>query len=54
MSVDATGTFKVQVKMGKESFLRNSDGTAIAFRPGKAASISIGEVSTDRVPAERK
>lgn len=53
-SVGVTGTFKVQVKMGKESFLRNSDGTAIAFLSGKATSISIGEVGIDQVPAERK
>lgn len=51
---DATGAFKVQVKMGKESFLRNSQGTAIAFLPGKAATVTVGEVGRDHVQTKEK
>jgi hypothetical protein len=53
-SPDAAGTFEIGLETGKSTFLRNSGGTAIAFRAGKAASVAVGAVTIDRVEESPK
>jgi hypothetical protein len=53
-SANASGTFEIGLEMGKSTFLRNSGGTPIAFRPGKAAAVTVGTVDIDRVDASPK
>lgn len=51
-SPDASGTFEIGLDVGKSTFLRNSGGTAIAFRPGKVASVAVGALTIDRIEEE--
>lgn len=54
VSQDAAGVFSVGVKVDRESFLRNSQGTAIEFRPGKSANITVGDVATNHAAVQEK
>ena len=49
-SKNASGTFQVNVEMGKETFLRSSTAEPIAVAIGKAATITVSDRAT---PAQR-
>ena len=53
-SADATGTFKVGVELGPNSFLRNASGRAISFVPGKSAKISIAGETPGRIGTDKR
>ena len=53
-SADATGTFKVGVELGPNSFLRNGSGRAISFVPGKSAKISIAGETPGRIGTDKR
>jgi len=53
-SLSAKGTFEIGLEVGNSTFLRNSGGTAIAFRPGKAAAVAVGAVTVDRIDDSTK
>lgn len=52
---DAEGTFTIELDKDKNNtFLRSGAGTAIAFIPGKAAAISVANITVDRVEEDGK
>lgn len=47
-STDASGTFYVQIRVGRDSFLQNSVDEAIAYRVGQPAMVTVGAAPTPR------
>ena len=53
-SADASGTFELKLKSGQESFLLDSTGRAIPFRPGRAVTIAVAEPSPNSLDTRKK